>query len=53
MAPDHGRCVETLLSRSDQALYQAKARRGGYVVADDLATAKATPEKAMVPQHAA
>jgi diguanylate cyclase (GGDEF)-like protein len=53
MAPDHGGCVETLLSRSDQALYQAKARRGGYVIADDLATAKSAPEKAMAPQRAA
>jgi diguanylate cyclase (GGDEF)-like protein len=29
MSPDNGGSVEALLSRSDKALYQAKARRGG------------------------
>lgn len=33
LSPDHGRTVEALLSRSDAALYRAKERRGGYVVA--------------------
>ena len=35
MSPDDGQCVETLLSRSDKALYQAKVRRGGYAFAGD------------------
>lgn len=37
MSPDDGGSVETLLSRSDKALYQAKAQRGGFVFAQDLA----------------
>ena len=36
IAPDDGRSVEMLLSRSDKALYQAKNRRGGYAFAGDL-----------------
>ena len=36
MSPDDGQCVEALLSRSDKALYQAKACRGGYAFAGDL-----------------
>ncbi len=35
MSPDDGQSVEALLSRSDKALYQAKARRGGYAFAGD------------------
>jgi len=33
MSPDDGRTVDALLSRSDAALYRAKKRRGGYVLA--------------------
>ena len=36
VAPDDGRTVEALLSRSDRALYRAKESRGGYVLARDL-----------------
>jgi diguanylate cyclase len=39
MSPDDGDCVEALLSRSDKALYQAKACRGGYAFAGDLPVA--------------
>jgi diguanylate cyclase (GGDEF)-like protein len=35
------RCPETLLSRADQALYQAKVARGGYVFADELPDSRA------------
>jgi len=38
VAPDDGRTVEALLSRSDRALYRAKERRGGYVLARELRT---------------
>jgi diguanylate cyclase (GGDEF)-like protein len=33
MSPEDGRTVDALLSRSDAALYRAKKRRGGYVLA--------------------
>ena len=36
VAPDDGRTVEALLSRSDKALYRAKENRGGYVLAGAL-----------------
>ncbi len=36
VAPDDGRTVEALLSRSDKALYRAKENRGGYVLARAL-----------------
>lgn len=39
MSPADGQSVEALLSRSDRALYHAKTQRGGYVFAEDLATA--------------
>jgi diguanylate cyclase (GGDEF)-like protein len=35
VSPDHGQTVDALLSRSDSALYRAKANRGGYVFAGD------------------
>jgi diguanylate cyclase (GGDEF)-like protein len=35
-----GSCPETLLSRADKALYQAKVGRGGYVFADELPVGK-------------
>jgi len=55
VSPADGRSVEALLARSDQALYQAKAFRGGYVLASDL---NAMPAPAAAPktaprQHAA
>ena len=40
LAPQDGRSVEALLSRSDWALYQAKALRGGYVLASDVPPAE-------------
>ena len=39
VSPDDGASAEALLSRSDKALYQAKAHRGGYVFARDLSLA--------------
>jgi GGDEF domain-containing protein len=39
MSPRDGRTVEALLARSDHALYRAKAKRGGFVFARDLASA--------------
>jgi diguanylate cyclase (GGDEF)-like protein len=42
VAPDDGRTVEALLSRSDRALYRAKESRGGYVLARDLRMADPT-----------
>ena len=42
IAPDDGRTVEALLSRSDRALYRAKESRGGYVLARDLRMADPT-----------
>lgn len=39
VAPDDGRTAEALLSRSDKALYRAKQKRGGYVLASELRTA--------------
>ena len=38
VAPEDGRTVEALLSRSDKALYRAKENRGSYVFARDLRT---------------
>ena len=38
LSPDDGRTVEALLARSDHALYQAKAKRNGFVFARDLAS---------------
>lgn len=40
VAPADGASVEALLARSDRALYQAKAFRGGYVMAGDLDAAE-------------
>jgi diguanylate cyclase (GGDEF)-like protein len=40
MSASDGRCPETLLSRADKALYQAKVGRGGYVFADDMLAAR-------------
>lgn len=37
MSPEDGASVETLLSRSDKALYRAKTQRGGFVFAQDVA----------------
>ena len=37
LSPEHGKTVEALLARSDAALYRAKERRGGYVVAGETA----------------
>lgn len=37
MSPEDGGSVETLLSRSDKALYRAKTQRGGFVFAQDVA----------------
>ncbi|UVO35039.1 GGDEF domain-containing protein [Bradyrhizobium arachidis] len=42
VAPDDGRTAEALLSRSDKALYRAKERRGGYVLARELRTTAAS-----------
>jgi diguanylate cyclase (GGDEF)-like protein len=39
MSSSDGHCPETLLSRADKALYQAKVGRGGYVFADDMPAA--------------
>jgi diguanylate cyclase (GGDEF)-like protein len=36
IAPGDGRDVEALLSHSDKALYRAKGKRGGYVLAGEL-----------------
>jgi diguanylate cyclase (GGDEF)-like protein len=36
MSPDDGQSVEALLSRSDHALYRAKALRGGFVFSREL-----------------
>lgn len=41
MSSSDGRYPETLLSRADKALYQAKVARGGYVFADDLPAPRA------------
>jgi diguanylate cyclase (GGDEF)-like protein len=40
MSASDCRCPETLLSRADKALYQAKVGRGGYVFADDMLAAR-------------
>jgi diguanylate cyclase len=40
MSSSDGHCPETLLSRADKALYQAKIGRGGYVFADDMLAAR-------------
>jgi diguanylate cyclase len=46
MTPDDGQSVEALLSRSDHALYRAKAQRGGYVFSGDpVSTAGLANEK--------
>ncbi|MET4327158.1 diguanylate cyclase (GGDEF)-like protein [Bradyrhizobium sp. i1.15.2] len=39
VAPQDGRTVEGLLSRSDRAMYRAKQDGGGYVLARELRTA--------------
>lgn len=44
MSPGHGRDAEALLASADQALYRAKATRGGYVFADDAVGADETRE---------
>jgi len=49
VAPDDGRTPEALLSRSDRALYRAKASRGGYVLAGELCM----PDPAAAGQSAA
>lgn len=46
IAPHDGTSVEALLSRSDKALYQAKAGRGGYVLAEDAVAAKSVDTSA-------
>lgn len=49
VAPEDGRTVEALLSRSDKALYRAKENRGSYIFARDLRTpgpSSAVPEAA-------
>ncbi|SDS67573.1 GGDEF domain-containing protein [Bradyrhizobium canariense] len=46
LSPEHGKTVEALLARSDAALYRAKERRGGYVLASE-------PSKSQDRQHAA
>jgi diguanylate cyclase len=53
MSPDDGGSVETLLSKSDKALYQAKIQRGGFVFAQDLADATAVGENTAPRQRAA
>lgn len=53
MSPDDGGSVETLLSQSDKALYQAKIQRGGFVFAQDLADATAVGENTAPRQRAA
>ena len=53
VAPDDGESIEALLSRSDQALYQAKAGRGGYVIAHEIATAQPVTDKPASHQRAA
>jgi diguanylate cyclase (GGDEF)-like protein len=53
VAPDDGESVEALLSRSDKALYQAKAGRGGYVIAHEIATAQPVTDKPASHQRAA
>jgi len=53
VAPDDGESVEALLSRSDKALYQAKAGRGGYVIAHEIATAQPVVDKPASHQRAA
>lgn len=54
MSPEDGGSVEALLSRSDKALYQAKAQRGGFVFAQDLAMETAVAaEQVPVQQRAA
>jgi diguanylate cyclase len=40
MSSSDDRCPETLLSRADKALYQAKVGRGSYVFADDVSAAR-------------
>ena len=46
IAPADGKSVDALLSRSDQALYQAKSGRGGYVLADAIVAATPGDETA-------
>ncbi len=53
VAPDDGESVEALLSRSDKALYQAKAGRGGYVIAHEIAAAQPVTDKPASHQRAA
>jgi diguanylate cyclase (GGDEF)-like protein len=53
VAPDDGESVEALLSRSDEALYQAKAGRGGYVIAHEIAAAQPVTDKPASHQRAA
>ena len=55
LSPDDGASTEALLSRSDKALYQAKAYRGGYVFARDLPVAPvdAVSHAPAARQHAA
>ncbi len=53
VAPDDGESVEALLSRSDEALYQAKAGRGGYVIAHEIASAQPVTDKPASHQRAA
>jgi diguanylate cyclase (GGDEF)-like protein len=53
IAPDDGKSVEALLSRSDRALYQAKAGRGGYVLADAVTVATPVADKPAKHQRAA
>ncbi|WP_423966445.1 diguanylate cyclase domain-containing protein [Bradyrhizobium sp.] len=53
LSPDDGQGVNVLLSRSDQALYQAKVGRGGYAFAGDLQGARRDAEKPARQQRAA
>jgi diguanylate cyclase (GGDEF)-like protein len=53
IAPDDGKSVEALLARSDKALYQAKAGRGGYVIADAVTAATPVADRPTKHQRAA
>jgi diguanylate cyclase (GGDEF)-like protein len=53
MSPDDGQSVEVLLSGSHQALYQAKAGRGGYAFAGDSRAAQPDAGKQATRQRAA
>jgi diguanylate cyclase (GGDEF)-like protein len=53
VSQEHGRCTETLLSHSDNALYRAKVSRGGYVLADDTPAATPASQEKVVRRQAA